>query len=54
MNIKENFRNERKNLGKIKGRTYKITNISPTMCPSVSDLVSSQCLDIILLPQGQL
>ena len=28
-----------KNLRKIKGCTYKMTNISPTMCSSVSNLV---------------
>ena len=38
MNINENFRNERKNLRKIKGCTYKMTIISPTMCFSVSNL----------------
>ena len=50
MNIKENFCNERKNLRKIKGCTYKMTNISPTMCSSVSNLVPIQCLDTVLLP----
>ena len=30
--------------------TYKITNISAAMCPSVSNLVPNQCLDILLLP----
>ena len=39
MNINENFCNERKNLRKIKGCTHKMTNISPTMCSSVSNLV---------------
>ena len=50
MNINENFCNERKNLRKIKGCTYKMTNVSPTMCSSVSNLVPIQCLDIVLLP----
>ena len=50
MNINENFCNEKKNLRKIKGCTYKMTNISPTMCSSVSNLVPIQCLDIVLLP----
>ena len=50
MNINENFCNERKNLPKIKGCTYKKTNISPTMCFSVSNLVPIQYLDIVLLP----
>ena len=50
MNIYENFCNERKNLRKIKGCTYKMTNISPTMCSSVSNLVPIKCLDIVLLP----
>ena len=54
MNINVNFRNERENLRKIKGCTYKITNISAAMRPSVSNLVPNQCLDIILLPLGQL
>ena len=40
--------------GIIKGCTYKITNISAAMCPIVSNLMPNQCLDIILLPQGQL
>ena len=53
MNINENFRNERKNQRKNKGCTYKITNISPAVCSSVSNLVPNQCLDIILLLQGQ-
>ena len=39
MNINEKFCNQRKNLRKIKGCTYKMTNISPTMCSSVSNLV---------------
>ena len=52
MNINENFSNERKNLRKNKGCTYKITNVSPTMCSSVSNLVPIQCLDIVLLPLG--
>ena len=39
MNINENFCNERKNLRKIKGCTYKMTNISPIMCSSVSNLL---------------
>ena len=40
MNINENFSNERKNLSIkiIKGCTYKITNVSPTICSSVSNL----------------
>ena len=38
MNINEKFSNERKNLRKVKGCTYKITNVSPTMCFSVSNL----------------
>ena len=50
VNINENFCNERKNLRKIKGCTYKMTNISPTMCFSVSNLVPIQCLHIVLLP----
>ena len=50
MNINENFCNERKNLRKIKGCTYKMTNISPTMCFSVSNLVQIQSLNIVLLP----
>ena len=49
MIINENFCNERKNLRKIKGCTYKMTNISPIMCSSVSNLVPLQCLDIVLL-----
>ena len=39
MNINENFSNERFVFKKNKECTYKITNVSPTMCPSVSDLV---------------
>ena len=39
MNINESFCNERKNLRKIKGCTYKMTNISSAMCSSVSNLV---------------
>ena len=50
ININENFRNERQNLRKIKGCTYKITNISAALSPSVSNLVPNQCLDIVLLP----
>ena len=30
--------------------TYQTTNVSPTMCSSVSNLVPIQCLDIVLLP----
>ena len=50
MNINENFCNERKNLRKIKGCTYKMTNISPIICSSESNQVPIQCLDIVLLP----
>ena len=42
--------NERKYLRKNKGCTYKITNASPTMCFSDSNLVPIQCLDIVHLP----
>ena len=48
MNINENFRYERYNLRKIKGRTH-YTNISAAMRNSVSNLMPKQCLDIILL-----
>ena len=41
INNNENFCNERKNLRKIKGCTDKMTNVSPTMCSSVSNLVGS-------------
>ena len=50
MNINENFCIERKYLRKIKGCAYKMTNVSPTMCSSASNLVPIQCLDIVLLP----
>ena len=50
MNINEQFCNKRKSLRKIKGCTYKMTNISPTMCSSVSNLEPIECLDIVLLP----
>ena len=36
MNINENFCNERKNLRKNKGCTYKMTNVAPTQYPSFS------------------
>ena len=52
MNINENFCIKRKSLRKIKGCTYKMTNVSPTMCSSVSNLVPIQCLDIVLLSFG--
>ena len=35
---------------KIKGCTCRITKVSPTMCSSVSNLVSIQCLYSVLLP----
>ena len=50
MNVNENLSNERKYLRKIKGCTYRVTNVSPTMCSSVSNIVPIQCLDIVLLP----
>ena len=50
INIKENFRNERNILRRIKGCTYKITNGLPAMCSSVSNLMPNQCLNIVLLP----
>ena len=50
MNINENFCNERKKFRKIKGCSYKMTKVSPTMCSSESNLVPIQCLDIVLLP----
>ena len=42
MNINENFKNDRNNIRKIKGCKYEITNISPAMCSSVSNLVLNQ------------
>ena len=48
MNINENLSNDRKKLRKIKGCKYKMTNVSPTMCSSVSNLVPIQCLDFVL------
>ena len=50
ININENFRTERNIHRRIKGCTYKITNGLPTMCSSVSNLMSNQCIDIVLLP----
>ena len=50
MNSNENFSNERKYLRKFKGCTYKITNVLPTMCSYLSNLVPIQWLDIVLLP----
>ena len=50
MNSNENFSNERKYPRKIKGCTYEITDVLPTMCSRVSNLVPIQCLDIVLLP----
>ena len=50
MNGNENFSDERKYLRKIKGSTYKITNVLLTMCSRVSNQVPIQCLDIVLLP----
>ena len=47
MKFNEIFCNERKIRRKIKGCTYKMTNISPTICTSVSNLVPIQCLDIV-------
>ena len=37
-------------LEKLRDVHYEMTNISPTMCSSVSNLVPIQCLDIVLLP----
>ena len=51
MNINKNFRNERKNLRNIKGCTYKITNVSPAMCYSVSNLFLTMpwvCLQFVV------
>ena len=50
MNSNENLSDERKYLRKIKGSTYKITNVLLTMCSRVSNQVPIQCLDIVLLP----
>ena len=44
----------RENHRKIKGRTFKITNIPPAMCSGVSNLVPNQCLDKVLLPYGRI
>ena len=54
ININENFRNKRKDLRKIKGCAYKITNGLPVMQSSVSNLIPNQCLVIVLLPLGQI
>ena len=50
MNINETFVMKEKKIRKIKGCSYKMTKVSPTMCSSESDLVPIQCLDIVLLP----
>ena len=39
-----------KNRRKIKECTFKMANVSPIMCSSVSNVVRIQCLDILLLP----
>ena len=54
MNINENFRNERKIVGKLRNLPTKLPNILPAMCPSVSNLVPNQYLVKVLLPYGQI
>ena len=51
--INENIRNKR-NGRKIKGCTYKITNISPATYSRVPKLVLYQYLDIEPLPNGRI
>ena len=53
MNINEILK-MRDNGRKFKGYTYKITNISPAMCSSVSNLVPNQCLVTVFLAYGQI
>ena len=52
MNINETLVMKEKTLRKIKGCTYKMKNVSPTLCSSLSNVMPIQCLDIVLVPLG--
>ena len=46
MIIKENIRNHRKITEKLRGYTYKITNISAANCNRATNMILTYCLDI--------
>ena len=52
MKIYINIRTKRKNAAKIKGYTYKITNIAAANCPRVANIMPNSSLCITILPSG--
>ena len=54
MKFDKTITNKRKTVEKLRGNTYQITHISVDNCHIVTNLISKQCLDILLLPYGQI
>ena len=54
MNFVETIINYRKIVKKSMDNTYQMTHISLDNCPRVTNLISKQYLDIVLLPYGQI
>ena len=54
MNFDETIINYEKNVEKSRDYTYQMTHISLDNGPIVTNLISKQYLDIVLLPYGQI
>ena len=54
MKININIGTKRKNAEKIKGYTYKITNIAVANCPRVANSILNLSLYITVLPTGKI
>ena len=54
MKININIRTKKKNAKKIKGYTYKITNITAANCPKVANIILNLSLCITNLPSGKI
>ena len=54
MHFDETIINYRKIVEKSRDNTYQMTHISLDNCPKLTNLISKQYLDIILLAYGQI
>ena len=54
MKININLRIKRKIAEKIKGYTYKITNMAAANCPKVANIILNLSLCITILPSGKM
>ena len=54
MKININIRTKKKMTEKIKGYTYKITNIATANCPRVANIMLNSSLCLTVLPSGKI